>query len=197
MGLEEIVKKDYVENDPTLCFPTTPIWKVVILGLLFSSYYYLFLLFGYWRILQLKFGYDINPYIRAFFTPFTTPSLFAILDKYLSSHYKKHETNFGGFAWGWIILAFVMIFLDRYVKYRHLDSFELPLLWLNIVIDIIILLIVVSVQVHINNVNKKYYPDAPKNGWTVANIVWVVIGVLYYVFIFLLTILGQFLEAAK
>jgi cytochrome b561 len=62
---------------------------------------------------------------------------------------------------------------------------------------IIILLIVVSVQVRINNVNKKYYPDAPKNGWTVANIVWVVIGVLYYVFIFLLTILGQFLEAAK
>ncbi|MBO5386195.1 hypothetical protein J6A64_07760 [bacterium] len=192
MDLEEVVKKDYVENDSTLCFKTTPIWKVVILGLLFSSYYYIFLLFGYWRILQLHFGHDINPYIRTFFTPITTPRLFAIVDKYLSSYYKKYETNFEGLAWVWIILSLALLIFERYVKFRRLESLGMSsfVLGLTIVVDIIILLIVVSLQSHINDINKKYYPEAPKNGWTVANILWVVLGVLYYIALLVLLVFG-------
>ena len=34
LSLQEIVKKRYIENDPTLCFDTTPIYKVIILKII-------------------------------------------------------------------------------------------------------------------------------------------------------------------
>lgn len=179
MSLEEIVKKDYVENDPTLCFKTTPIWKIVVLSLLSGGFYFLILFYNYWKTLRYNFGYEINSFFRAWFMSITNFSLFPIFDKYFRCFGERLSVPCW-FAFLFFVLCIISSALDRITwRMEELNATYWGAEGLNFIISILIILMVVFIQSKINKVNKEYFPNAPVNGWTVANTVWtVVLGLL-------------------
>ncbi len=196
MGLEEIVKKDYVENDPTLCFKTTPLWKVLVLGLLWGGFYILILTYNYWKILRDNFGYKIRPLLRAFFYDITNFMLFPLFGKYFRNFGEKLVAPLG--------LAFLCLILTTtsFVLDKLMDRIEdLNLMFLIIIgaffITLVFSLIFVYIQSIINKVNKEHFPEAPTNGWTVANTVWTIIGVLQYLFTIGIMLLAFLVSAVE
>ena len=82
MSLQEIVKKEYVENDSTLCFKTTSVVKVLILSIVTCGVYDIILSLNYWKSLKENFGYKVSPFWRGLFNIFTNFRLFPIFAKY-------------------------------------------------------------------------------------------------------------------
>ena len=163
MGLEEIVRKEYVENDPTLCFKSTPVFKVIILSILSFGLYPCILSYSYWNTLKKNFGYKVSPLCRGFlFSPIFNFSLFPLLNKYFKNFNSKLPAP--------IFLAIVLI-LSFFIA-NGVFTF------ISIIISTIILSII---QNKMNKVNEVYYPDAPQNPWGIANtLVTVLILIPYF-----------------
>lgn len=83
--LDLVVKRPYKEDDKTLCFETTSIWKVVILNICTFGAYSIVLYYNYWKTLNNNFGHKVSPFFRAIFAPFTNFALFPILGNYLAA----------------------------------------------------------------------------------------------------------------
>ena len=177
MNLQKIVKKEYVENDPNLCFETIPISKIALLSIFTCGWYDVIFAYNYWKSLKKNFGYNVSPFWRGIFVEFTSFKLFPILDKYIVLHGEKTIEGF--------ILALVFfisyLFSDiiSLVTYNVIIfEIELAIWFLNIVVTVILCLI----QWKINNINKLYYPDAPKNPWKISNIIWLIVFIILTIY---------------
>ena len=189
MELKEIVKKEFVENDETLCFQSTPISKIIVLSILSDGIYDIILAYGWWKSLKQNFGYKISPFWRGLFGMFTNFKLFPIFEKY-TKVFNTQEKDLKGIKSA--VLYFLMVYMANKLSIKSL-RLELknqldPMT--AIIIDLIILLftiasalILASVQKKINKINEQYFPNAPQNPWKKSNIIWTVILVI-------LTILG-------
>lgn len=197
MGLEAIVKKDYVENDPTLCFKTTPVWKILVLGLCWGWIYILILVYNYWKTLKDNFGYKINSFLRAFFNPITNFWLFSIFDKYFRCFGEKLVAPCW-LAFLYFILSGVGKALDK-ITWR-MDEINLTF-WvaegLLFIVELLLLSFFMYIQSRINKINKVYFPDAPKNGWTIANTIWTVLSVVLFIGSIILLIILSLLPSVE
>ena len=166
ISIEEIVKKEYTENDETLCFKTTPLAKIIVLSMLSYGIYLFILIWGYWKILKENFGYKVSPFWRAWFAFITNFSLFPILGKYFKNYnIKIFNTYFLAF------LCFILTFLLHITSYGN-GKF---LIIFDLFVVFALTLILVNFQNKINKINKEFYPNAPKNGWKISNIVWIIL----------------------
>ena len=189
MELKDIVKREFAENDESLCFQSTPISKILVLSVLSGGIYDIILAYSWWKSLKLNFGYKIFPFWRGFFCVFTNFKLFPIFEKYTKIFNTKGE-EIKGIALA--LLYFLMVYMS--VK-LEIKAFRLELKnqldpIIAITIDLFSLLftlasalILVSVQKKINKTNEQYFPNSPKNPWKKSNIIWAVI-------LAILTILG-------
>lgn len=170
--LKEIVKKEYVENDETLCFESTPIQKCIILLLVSCGFYSVFIFYSYWKRLRDNFGYKVSPFWRGLFAGFTNFSLFPVLDKYFRAHNIK-SFNPTVLAGAFLIFCYV----SNKVSYKSMSfesinpAYEL-IYW---IFTLLFIGIIVLVQTKINNINSAYYPNAPKNDWKLSNTIWTIV----------------------
>ena len=163
MSLQEIVKKEYVENDNTLCFETTSVVKVIILSTVTCGVYDIILTMNYWKSLKENFGYEISPFWRGLFEMFTNFKLFPIFAKYFDNF------NIKLIGAGWLAaIYFLCTWLDNKMTFKDIEY----ALVISTVLELITALIFALIQSKINKINKQYYPDAPKNPWSVANTIW-------------------------
>ena len=138
--LREIVKKDYQENDMTLCFKTTSVAKVIILSFVTCGIYDIILCYNYWKSLKENFGYKVSPFWRGFFEMFTNFRLFPIFSKY----FEAHNIKFSGA--GWIAgLYFICTWIDNKISIKTSLSDETVLI-LGIILGLITALIFAYIQ---------------------------------------------------
>lgn len=188
MELKDIVKKEFAENDETLCFQSTPISKILVLSVLSGGIYDIILAYGWWKSLKQNFGYKISPFWRGVFCVFTNFKLFPIFEKY-TKIFETKEKYLKGVKYA--ILYFLMCFISTKIELKatildlknQLDPIT------SIIIELISLLftlaatlIMVSVQRKINKINEQYFPNAPQNSWKKSNIIWTVILVILTIF---------------
>ena len=179
--LKEIVKKEYSENDKTLCFESTPVMKVIILSILSGGFYHIILTYSWWKTLKQNFGYKVSPFWRGFFSIFTNIKLFPIFQKYFKS-LNIPGIGFCGIFFGIIYLILAWIDNKIQIKALRLDlkdqlSPELSI-FINIVSFILILIltcILAFIQKKINKTNEMYFQEAPKNDWKTSNAIWIII----------------------
>ena len=182
MTLADVVKKEYLENDISLCFKTTPIFKIWVLSILSCGFYDLILVFNYWKSLKQNFGYNVSPFFRALFIGITNFWLFSILKKYFS----KFEIDMGnatGLALAYFLLCGTGNSIAR--KTLALDTVNYGLEIVILLTTVLATLIIVNIQNNINKVNENHYPNAPKNEWSTANTVWTVVLALMQILAFL------------
>ncbi len=184
----QIVKKEYIENDSSLVFKTIPLSKVIILSILsiLSSglYAYWFLIYGYWKSLQQNFGYKVSPFWRMLFSLFTNFKLFPILEKYFKNFNIK-TVNLIALAF----IDFIVYSIGGRLSFKYWNETNLSIELITNILTLISILIFVYIQNKINNVNKTYFPNASRNEWTIANIIWAILlgllNCLYLIGIFL------------
>ncbi len=184
MGLETIVKKEYVENDKTLCFKTMSLWKFFVLSVLSLGIYNIIWAYDCWKMLKNNFGYKVSPFWRGFFSIFTNFKLFPIFEKYFSCSNEKFSNP----------MLWAFIYLSLYIKDLKYDLLSLKTDEIIITQEIISYCIIIAmaliltfIQKKINKVNKMYYPDAPKNSWTVANTIWtIVLSALFVLYLYMI-----------
>ena len=182
MGLEEIVKKEYVENDDTLCFKTTSVAKVIVLSILTGGIYDIIWAFNIWRTLRDNFGYKVSPFWRGLFLALTNFKMFSIIDKYAQNfNIRLPYANLLAVLY----LVFCLISNKLEFKSLMLDKTDWTLEIASWILVILSTLIVAFVQHKINKVNETAYPDAPKNTWKVSNTVWLIIFIVLYVLAYL------------
>ncbi len=189
--LQEIVKKEYVENDSTLCFETTPPAKVFILSVLTFGIYDLILAYNWWKVLKQNFGYQVSPFWRGLFNVFTNFKLFPIFEKYFSSLEIK-GAYFSGISCA--IYYFMMQVADVRLTFKELSwedagslTYDKTVI-INIVSIILYMqcaLVIAFLQNKINKTNIQYFPNAPKNPWKVSNIIWIIIFLIMNILTFL------------
>lgn len=172
MSLQEIVKKEYVENDSTLCFKTTSVTKVVVLSFVTFGMYDIILALNYWKTLKENFGYKVSPFWRGFFNIFTNFRLFPIFSKYFESFNVKLQGA------GWLAgLYFICTWADNKISLETatMDETVWSLELASLILGLITTLIFAFIQNKINKINEQYFPNAPKNPWGVANTIWTTI----------------------
>ena len=187
--LRELVKKDYIENDKTLCFETTPINKIVILWIVTLGMYSIVIFYSYWKTFHKNFGYKISPFWRALVSQISGFMFFPLIEKY----FNKFDLNLPQkgkmlaimYFCCWMASCFFS--MDNSISSRigsnpgvGFFSQLLPYIW-----AIVALSPVLIVQRMINKVNENNFPEAPKNEWKLSNTIWTVIFVLYDIIIFL------------
>jgi hypothetical protein len=182
MSIQEIIKKEYSENDKTLCFKTTSVAKVIILSLVTGGIYDIILALNYWKSLKDNFGYKVSPFWRGFFVMFTNFRLFPIFEKY----FKTYNIKLNGADWiaG---LYLICTWADNKISLNSAlqENTNWPLEITSLVLCTITALIFALIQNKINKINEQYYPDAPKNPWSVANTIWTVILMALWILTFL------------
>ena len=172
MSLKEIVKKEYVENDTTLCFKTTPITKIFILSIVTFGVYDFILLWNYWKTLKNNFGYKVSPFWRSFWCYFTNFKLFSIFAKYFETFNVKLWSP-GWLAMLYLTLGSVANRISSRITKSGNHNWSLGIT--SLVLTIFATLILVLIQKKINNINERYYHNAPKNSWKVSNTIWTII----------------------
>lgn len=177
MSLKEIVKREYVENDTTLCFKTTSVTKIFILSIITFGAYDFVLLWSYWKTLKDNFGYKVSPFWRSFWCWYTNFRLFSIFAKY----FRAFNIKLSGAGW-LATLYFILSSADTRISFLNANIEETcwSLEITSLVLSIITTLILVFIQNKINKINKRYYPDAPKNSWKISNTIWTIIGLFLW-----------------
>ena len=179
--LDLVVKREYEEHDQTLCFPSTSLVKVLVLSFCTIGIYPWILIYNYWKTLKTNFGYtNISPFWRTLFCHFMNFSLFPILGNYANAF--KKNIHFP-------ILLAIIFFITWYhqtirkLSYQYSSTPQAS--FMEIIADILFVLgvlIVAYIQFVINRVNKENFPDAPQNKWSVANTIWLIVGLVIYAF---------------
>jgi len=189
--LKDIVKKEYIENDDTLCFQTLPLSKLIILSILTGGIYNVIWAYNCWKSLKNNFGYKISPFWRGIFNVFTNFKLFSILSKYFIS-FKISNKGIKP-----ILLSIMYLYLAsrdlklsvKYLKMALANTLtyyaDLFLCIISLIIGIMLTVILVVIQHKINKTNKLYFPNAQENNWTRTNVIWVIICGILFVFSFL------------
>ncbi len=182
MSLEEIVKKEYVENDSTLCFKTTPVAKVIILSLVTFGFYDVILAYNFWKTLKENFGYKVSPFWRAIFDVFTNFRLFPIFFKYFENFNVKIMSA-GLLASIYLICTWI----DNKISFKMmtLDKTNWILETVSWGLCVITTLIFAYFQNKINKINEQHYPDAPKNPWKVSNTIWTILFSILIILLYL------------
>lgn len=182
MSLQEIVKKEYQENDSTLCFKTTSAKKIIILSILSFGVYDIILSLNYWKSLKENFGYDVSPFWRGWFTLFTNFWLFSIFSKY----FKNFNIKLSGAGW-LAALYFICTTIDNKISFKTamLDNTNWTLEIISFVLAITTALIFAFMQSKINKINEQHFPNAPKNNWSVANTIWTIVLIVFWLLIYL------------
>lgn len=182
MSLQEIVKKEYVENDKNLFFKTTPVEKILVLSILTCGIYDIILSLNYWKSLKENFGYKVSPFWRGLFVMFTNFRLFPIFAKYFETF------NFKLAGAGWLAgLYFICIWFINNIsrKTETLEYTNWTLEIISIILYIATSLIFVYIQNKINKVNEQYYPNATKNPWNISNTIWTIICLIIWILAYL------------
>ena len=182
MALIDIVKKNYRENDNSLCFKTTPIAKVIILSVITCGFYDIILTLNYWKTLKENFGYKVSPFWRGVFCVFTNFSLFPIFAKYFENLNLKP-----GSATGLAVLYLLCTWINNKISFRTALQSDVNIVMESItwVLCLVSALIFAFIQNKINKINEVYYPNAPKNPWKVSNIIWILICIVFWVLAYL------------
>lgn len=171
---EKLVNGEFnPDNTENLCFPTTPIYKLVLLSIITLGFYNIIWCYKLWKTIKINFGYNVNPLLRAIFITLTNFSLFNILDKY----FKKYGVK----SFPPILFAsvyFISPALDNI--YKHHFIYENYLFYTFVPV-----IIIAIIQNRINNTNKLYFPFASNNNWNPINTVFFIIftGLLSILFI--------------
>lgn len=174
MTLQELVKKEYIENDNTLCFKTTSITKIVILSILTCGFYDYILLLTYWKTLKENFGYNVSPFWRGFvFGGFTNFKLFPLFKKYFENFNTK-------FANGTVLALLFFICAGIVNKIASetmsLEKTNWTLELASLSFRLVSTIILAYIQSKINKTNETYFPNAIRNKWGVANTIWAIIS---------------------
>ena len=167
--LKNIVKKEYVENDQTLCFDTIPIYKIIILTVVTAGAYEIILFYSWWKKLKIDFGYKVSPFWRAIFSGFSVFWLFPIFEKYFKCFNIK-DFKAGVLA----ILFFSICFISNrmaFSKYSDTITYQI----IDFGLTIVITAICCFVQNRINKINENSYPQAKVNNWKISNTIWTII----------------------
>ena len=182
MSIQEIVKKEYVENDSTLCFKTTSVAKVLVLSIVTFGVYDIILSLNYWKSLKENFGYKVSPFWRGLFNIFTNFRLFPIFAKYFETFNVKLVGA------GWLAsLYFICTWIDNKISFKTamLENTNWSLEIASLILGIITTLVFVFIQNEINKINEQYYPNAPKNSWKLSNTIWTIICLILWVLTYL------------
>ena len=189
--LKKLVKKEYVENDKTLCFATTPVYKIWVLSLLSGGLYEIILIFNYWRQLKNNFGWKLSPIWRTIFLTLTNFRLFYLIGKYTKAFNVRLYVP--------ILLAFVYFSIERIsfgITKITWDMDVVPIEYeiLDCILPVFSTGIMAYIQSRINKVNRQNFPEAPVNGWKVSNTIWtVILSLIALVYILLYIIPTYFL----
>ena len=186
--LKNLVKKDFVENDKTLCFQTIPLSKIFILSVISFGIYNIILAYSWWKILKENFGHKLSPFWRALFCNLMNIVLFPVFEKYFKA------LNIPGKIFNGLLLGIGFLFITYIDERINLVSFKLsmkdglPYSWdltisiISLILSILAALILVYIQDKINKANELYFPDAPQNNWKVSNIIWaIILGFLFII----------------
>lgn len=169
LSLQEIVKKRYIENDPTLCFDTTPIYKVIILTIVTGGFYQIILFYNWWKKLKIDFGYKVSPFWRGLFSGISVFWLFPVFEKYFKC-YNISTFHAGTYA----TLFFMCCWASNQLTFRNSNESMLieVLSWLFLLGAVAVSS---NAQTKINMINERYYPYAKNNGWKLSNTIWTII----------------------
>ncbi len=179
--LREIVKKEYIENDKTLCFQTTPLSKVILLGITSFGIYHIILAFSWWKSLKLNFGYKVSPFWRGFFSWIMNIHLFQIFEHYFKS-LNIPGKSFSGASLGFVFLILAIADSKLAIKSLLWDlegkltpQKGLTISIISFLISLFLTWILAFMQKKINKTNEIYFAEAPKNPWKISNYIWLVI----------------------
>lgn len=186
-NLKTLVKKEYTEENSTLCFETTPISKVFVLSILSYGIYDIILAYTWWKTLKQKFGYKVSPFWRGFFNEFTNFKLFQFFEKYFNT-LKIKGKSFSGTSLATVYFILVMHSNVLSLKYINLifqnkltDGMDFLISLITWVWALICAWIIAFIQHKINKTNEQHFPNAPKNPWKTSNIIWTVVLVIYII----------------
>lgn len=182
MTLTEIIKRDDVFDEQTLCFQTTPLAKIWVLSLLTFGFYDLFLVYSYWKTLREKFGHKVSPLWRAIFLTIMNFSLFPTLKKYFE-HYGVKCTSGVLLAFSYLFWCGVQNGLSRISE--KTDGLNIAVEIISLIACIFSTFIIVSIQKNINKINQEKFPNAPQNNWKISNTIWTVILAILIVLAYL------------
>ena len=168
-SMQNIVKKRYIENDPTLCFDTIPIYKIIILTLVTTGLYQFILFYSWWKSLKLHFGYKVSPFWRAFYSGISVFWLFPIFEKYFNVFNIK---DFKACTYA-LLFFFVGCVSNCIIDSDSIDNISLHIL--DGLLTIGIAAICCYIQNRINSINTRHYPKAKNNNWNLSNTIWTII----------------------
>ena len=178
MALIDIVKKNYRENDKSLCFKTTPIAKVIILSVITCEFYDIILTFNYWKTFKENLGYNVSPFWRGVFCVLTNFKLFPIFAKYFENFNIKLN-SVSGIAAGYFLSSWLAGRILRVTRNNESVIMEICV-WILYLISASIF---AFIQNKINKINEMYYPNAPKNPWKVSNIIWILVCITFWLLV--------------
>lgn len=182
MSIQEIVKKEYVENDDTLCFKTTPVAKVLVLSIITFGVYDIILSLNYWKSLKENFGYKVSPFWRGFFNMFTNFRLFPIFAKYFGAFNVKLTGA------GWLAgLYFICNWINNKISLKTitLENTDWSLETASLILLVVTALVFAFIQNKVNKINEQYYPNAQKNSWKISNTIWTIIYLIIWILAYL------------
>lgn len=165
-----ILQPGYNTDSSKLCFPSTPVWKIVYLSIISFGIYEIIYFYIMWKTLKNNFGYKVHAGARGIFAGITNFWLFPILEKYFNAFGEK--AFFGTLAAG---LYFIVNFSSRLPDLYSLISFGT-------------IAFLVYIQIKINRINKNNFPDAPQNSWSTANTIWAIFLTMFFLLCVLLIV---------
>lgn len=165
-----ILQPGYNTDSSKLCFPSTPVWKIVYLSIISFGIYEIIYFYIMWKTLKNNFGYKVHAGARGLFACITNFWLFPILEKYFKAFGEK--AFFGTLAAG---LYFIVNFSSRLPDLYSLISFGT-------------IAFLVYIQIKINRINKNNFPDAPQNSWSTANTIWAIFLTMFFLLCVLLIV---------
>ena len=165
-----ILQPGYNTDSSKLCFPSTPVWKIVYLSIISFGIYEMVYFCTLWKALRDNFGYKVHAGARGIFAGITNFWLFPILEKYFKAFGEK--AFFGTLAAG---LYFIVNFSSRLPDLYSLISFGT-------------IAFLVYIQIKINRINKNNFPDAPQNSWSTANTIWAIFLTMFFLLCVLLIV---------
>ena len=168
--LSGILLQGYNTDSSKLCFPSTPVWKIVYLSIISFGIYEIIYFYIMWKTLKNNFGYKVHAGARGLFACITNFWLFPILEKYFNAFGEK--AFFGTLAAG---LYFIVNFSSRLPDLYSLISFGT-------------IAFLVYIQIKINKINKNNFPDAPQNSWSTANTIWAIFLTMFFLLCVLLIV---------
>lgn len=166
LSIRSIVKKEYIENDQTLCFDSIPIYKVIILLFVTIGFYSVVLFYNWWKKLKTDFGYKVSPFWRGLFNGISVFWLFPIFEKYFKCYNISLPSGI------YATLYFGCVWACNQLSYHNTSMITEIGSWLFLFGAIAI---IVNIQIKINTINKHHYLQAKKNDWKLSNTIWTII----------------------